>query len=378
VGQHGRPFLRWWSDHLRRDCVNWSPADAWRFVDQRWLDLAVNFFSFEVLRDRGANVAYFNLGTRTLEREGDAHLVDGEPLRFFHFSGFDPAVPEQVSKHQGPTPRVDATRLPALARLCADYAERLVAAGLEPGTRTSVERRLGERLALTLPVRRALRAALLAAEADASDWVPDPTAPEAVWEWLAAPVTASGLPRYLAGLRAAEPSLQAAFPHVPGPDEQRLLAWADQEGVGVGAVPAGLQVATRLRLDGARSFVALVDAGELAGDPALLAGLAARLGAADDVTLLVRASGLDAAALTELLEPLLASLGLDGPDAPDMLALSEPAGPAALAPHVHAVLTRGPVPVPLAHLPRAGGADELHALVRATSTGPTLQEATAA
>ena len=48
----------------------------------------------DVLRDRGANVAYWNLDTRALEHGPDGYTVDGEPLRFMHLSGFDPSDPD--------------------------------------------------------------------------------------------------------------------------------------------------------------------------------------------------------------------------------------------------------------------------------------------
>ncbi len=43
------------------------------------------------------------------------YLVDGVPLRFFHFSGFDSRTPWLLSKHQGERPRVLLSERPALA-----------------------------------------------------------------------------------------------------------------------------------------------------------------------------------------------------------------------------------------------------------------------
>jgi hypothetical protein len=61
-----------------------------RFVDQIWLDLVVaERYGFAPLLDPGLNVGYWNLSERALSREGSAWLVNQQPLRFFHFSGFD-------------------------------------------------------------------------------------------------------------------------------------------------------------------------------------------------------------------------------------------------------------------------------------------------
>lgn len=92
-------FLHWWQEKLEFQSV----VDTARglFVDQRWMDLAPGLFAgVAILRHEGYNVAYWNLRQRTVRR-GDAHgfLVNGVPLRFFHFSGFDPAVPDRISVH---------------------------------------------------------------------------------------------------------------------------------------------------------------------------------------------------------------------------------------------------------------------------------------
>ena len=94
-----RRFLAWWQAKLARGCVV-DPANG-MFVDQSWIDLAPGMFdNVAILRHPGYNVAYWNLAQRAITHGGDGYLVNGEPLRFFHFSGVDPADPRQVSKHQ--------------------------------------------------------------------------------------------------------------------------------------------------------------------------------------------------------------------------------------------------------------------------------------
>ncbi|MGN6182428.1 MAG: glycosyltransferase family 4 protein, partial [Thermoanaerobaculia bacterium] len=91
-------FLKWWQEKLEFDCVVDIPNGL--FVDQKWIDLVPGLFSdVRVLRHDGYNVAYWNLEQRRVVIDGDAITVNGQPLRFFHFSGADPAYPHLVSKH---------------------------------------------------------------------------------------------------------------------------------------------------------------------------------------------------------------------------------------------------------------------------------------
>jgi len=126
AGQAADELLDWWSERLENHCLN-EPAVG-RFVDQRWIDLAPGIWSdIDVLRDPTYNIAYWNLPTRDLEDDGEGgYRVDGRPLRFFHFSGFDPRHPKKLSKHQD---RVRVAEQPALRRICAEYAEQLIEHG---------------------------------------------------------------------------------------------------------------------------------------------------------------------------------------------------------------------------------------------------------
>ncbi len=82
-------FLDCWARLLDSHCTL-DPMNS-VYVDQRWLDLmAGSSADVGVLRDPGLNVAYWNLQERnlTLDEEG-TWRVNGERLKFFHFSGFD-------------------------------------------------------------------------------------------------------------------------------------------------------------------------------------------------------------------------------------------------------------------------------------------------
>ena len=122
------PCLRWWARMLRYGCVN--AQERGLFVDQKYLDLLPGLAAdLHVLRDPGFNVAYWNLPRRRLAAVSDGSLaVDGRPLAFFHFSGFDPAEPERLSRYAP-----DAPVSGVLATLLADYAARRSAAE-PPGT----------------------------------------------------------------------------------------------------------------------------------------------------------------------------------------------------------------------------------------------------
>lgn len=85
----GRRFSRWWASRLLDYCHDDIPRGL--FTDQKWVNLAPCFFDdVGVLRSPAFNVATWNLATRkatgSLE---DGICINGEPLGFYHFSGFD-------------------------------------------------------------------------------------------------------------------------------------------------------------------------------------------------------------------------------------------------------------------------------------------------
>jgi hypothetical protein len=85
----GKTFIDWYCDRLTHFC--YIDFDWGLYTDQRWCDLApVLFDQLYILRDPGYNVARWNLSQRTLtQNKKGMYLIDGKPLRFFHFSGYD-------------------------------------------------------------------------------------------------------------------------------------------------------------------------------------------------------------------------------------------------------------------------------------------------
>lgn len=94
-----RNLLSWWKERLSYYCK--MDFQNGLFVDQKWIDLIPGFFEdVFILRDESYNVAYWNLHYRNVYLKGDRFLVNGKPLHFLHFSGFDPEDKNSISIHQ--------------------------------------------------------------------------------------------------------------------------------------------------------------------------------------------------------------------------------------------------------------------------------------
>ena len=85
----GKAFIDWWAERLRTLCYDEVPNGL--FTDQRWVDLAPAFFDdIGIMRDPEYNVATWNLSHRRATGDAPYNIeINGRPLVFYHFSGFD-------------------------------------------------------------------------------------------------------------------------------------------------------------------------------------------------------------------------------------------------------------------------------------------------
>jgi len=245
-------LLDWWAEKCRLDCrVDFAGG---LFTDQRWMDLAPGFVSrFARLRQSGLNLAYWNLPGRTLTRESSGWQVDGEPLDFFHFSGFDPARPHNLSKHQS---RIVVAPGSDLAKLLEDYAEALKRNG-HAATRAVpyAHDRFESGRAVTGPMRRrALRALRSQGER-----VPEGLGPAAeAWLDAADPATAANaLPdvtRLMDEVWREAPEA-ARFDRATAHGRLAFHAWFAQESGADAAAVAAARALLRAYDDGGREAI---------------------------------------------------------------------------------------------------------------------------
>jgi glycosyltransferase involved in cell wall biosynthesis/GT2 family glycosyltransferase len=239
-----KSFLAWWRERLRRDCLN-DPA-AGMFVDQRWIDFAPALFEPWILKDPGYNVAYWNLPNRTLTRDAERVLVNGQPLRFFHFSGFSPRAPHLLTKHQHGSLRIRLSDRPLLAEICERYAAALQEAGFAGvSALTYGFAATASGLPLDARTRKALRRTYLDDEAgERSLPFPNPFsragAGDVVQRLLRPSPYAPGVPAWLGEIWHDRADLRIAFPRIDSVDAERFLHWVRTQGVREHDIPPQL------------------------------------------------------------------------------------------------------------------------------------------
>ena len=117
-------FLAWWGDRTRR--LGQKKLEEGLNCDQRWLDLLPGFaLDLRVSRHPGLNAAYWNLHERQFTQVGGGFLVNGQPLIFYHFSGYAPYLPNAIARNWT---RFTLGNRPDLRPLFAIYRQALQAA----------------------------------------------------------------------------------------------------------------------------------------------------------------------------------------------------------------------------------------------------------
>ena len=214
----GRAFLAWWQDRLTFHCEH--AVERGQHWEQRFLDLVPSLFdAVGIVRDPGSNVGHWNLLESEVERRDGTFRVAGRPAGLFRFSGYDPEVPDRVTRH-AERPRM--AEIGIAAEAFQEYTRALAAAGHAetrhwpsafacfddgvpiPDTARWLHRELGE---------------------DAARFG-DPFRGGAgsFREWLGEPVEA-GVSRLWDGLWRQRRDLQRAFPDHLGAHAPSYLAW---------------------------------------------------------------------------------------------------------------------------------------------------------
>ena len=118
-------FINWWKEKLRKECL--IDLCNGLFVDQHWVDFLPIFWD-EVLVDKylGYNVAYWNLHERPISKKENQWFAGKDALLFFHFSGYSPKKPNEVSKYQN---RIQFEKRPDIIPLFELYHQSLIKNG---------------------------------------------------------------------------------------------------------------------------------------------------------------------------------------------------------------------------------------------------------
>jgi len=85
--ENGLSFVKWWAERLHDYC--YDDICNGIFTDQKWINLAPCFFDTHILKHAGYDYATWSLQTSHITYQNDCYSIDGDPLRFIHFSGID-------------------------------------------------------------------------------------------------------------------------------------------------------------------------------------------------------------------------------------------------------------------------------------------------
>lgn len=130
-----RQFVNWWKQRLVYECR--IDLCEGLFVDQHWVNFAPVYYDNVLIEHHpGYNVAYWNLHERYLwaDEAGQWRVgtqfdlskknTNTEFLQFFHYSGYNPYRPDEISKYQT---RYSFVERPDAQPLFEFYKQRLLA-----------------------------------------------------------------------------------------------------------------------------------------------------------------------------------------------------------------------------------------------------------
>jgi hypothetical protein len=222
-------FLDWWRERLSLYCI-YDPNNGY-FADQKWIDLAPGYFeNIYTLRDPRYNAAFWNLQSRPIQIVGDQVLLGDKPLKFFHFSGFNPENINQISKHQN---RFVLNQLPEIKPLFEQYRDLLFARGYSiskhwPYSFAFFDNGIGfpdiaRKIYLGLGEKAARFGDPFAAEK-----------PSSFFQWLNESVDGQedhSISRLWHAIYLSRPDLQSSFPDVFAKNRQQFLDWIANFGI---------------------------------------------------------------------------------------------------------------------------------------------------
>lgn len=225
-GAEGERFTKWWGERTARHPENDVAGGI--YYDQLWLDLVPSIFAgVAVVKDRGVNVAYWNMAERPLRYQGEVLMAGQCPARIVHFSGFDSSQPEQASVHFGGVP---ADRLgPAAGPVFSKYARAVAEASARIGAGDTY--RLGS-FASGEPIPDIARLIYreLGREALTFGDPFDYSHPSGFVAWLNSPADGFGIEeplvtRLWARIYQARTDVQSAFPNIERDDRAGFIEW---------------------------------------------------------------------------------------------------------------------------------------------------------
>lgn len=232
-------FLSWWQEKVRYDCRQ-DPA-AGVFYDQKWLNFAWALFpGIQAFRNKGYDVAYWNLFERRFRLGVHGIEASGDPLAVFHFSGLDLRT-GSFATYRSMTAEIAEPRI--LEKLVREYIEVHHALGHDREILIPYSYPVFENRVSSDHVFQLLYASLSPAK---SRHFGDPhrTHAGSFFAWATSEEGSTGISPYLRTLYRLRPDLQAAFGDIAGEGRLPFVEWA----IRAGAAEMG-HSAEELRLD---------------------------------------------------------------------------------------------------------------------------------
>jgi hypothetical protein len=117
-------MLKWWQIRLREECS--MDFNSGLFVDQIWINYVPLYFEGVCIdKNPGLNMAYWNFYERVLTKESNKYFINGKPLVFFHFSGYNLLRPDVLYKGL----KYSFESRPDLVLLYDNYRKKLIENG---------------------------------------------------------------------------------------------------------------------------------------------------------------------------------------------------------------------------------------------------------